>query len=237
LIGAILAGGKGSRTMHLSSETPKPLLLVYNKPIIVHQIEYMRKIGIKKIYIVVGYLKEKIMDYLGDGSKFKVDIEYIHQKHPEGSAHAVGLLEPHIKQNFLLFLGDICFRIKDFDINLLNKNASYLTCKEEEDLNAIKKNFAVMLNKKGEVIKVIEKPQNPTNNLKGCGIYIFTPKIFEAIKKTPRSDRSNEYEITDAIDNLIQLGNKVFPLEIISEYVNVNIPSDLDIANAPNNRT
>jgi len=231
LVGAIIAAGRGTRAKPLSINIPKSLLPICNKPIIVHQIEYMKEIEIKDIYIVVGYLKDQIINYLGNGSKLGVNIKYIEQKSPDGSGHAVGLLEPYIKQNFLLFLGDICIKVRGLKekINSLriNDGVTYLTCKRENDLKAVKKNFTIHLNKNGEVIKVIEKPKTPVTNLKGCGVYIFSPKIFDAIRITPRSGIRNEYEITHAVDNLIKMHHKVLPLEIIDWDMNITTPEDL----------
>lgn len=231
LVGAIIAAGRGTRAKPLSITTPKSLLPICNKPIIVHQIEYMKEIGIKDIYIVVGHLKDQIINYLGNGSKFGVNIKYIEQKSPEGSGHALGLLEPYIKQNFLLFLGDICIKVRGLrekiDSLRIDDDITYLTCKRENDLKAVKKNFTIHLNKHGEVIKVIEKPKTPITNLKGCGVYIFSPKIFDAVRITPRSEIRNEYEITDAVDNLIGMNHKVLPLEIIDWDMNITTPEDL----------
>jgi len=231
LVGAIVAAGRGERAKPLSINTPKSLLPICNKPIILHQITYMKEVGIKKIYIVVGYLKEKIIDYFGDGSKFGIDIKYVEQKTPEGSGHAVGLVEPYIKQNFLLFLGDICIKVRGLKDKIdsldINKDITYLTCKRENDLKAVKKNFTIHLDEHTKVIKVIEKPQDPITNLKGCGVYIFSPSIFDAIRTTPRSGIRNEYEITDAIDNLIRMGHVVLPLEIIDWDMNITTPEDL----------
>ena len=234
LAGAIIAGGRGTRLNPLSLTIPKALLPICNKPIIFHQIEYMKEIGVKDIYVVVGFLGEQIRSVLGNGSKLGVNIEYVSQKTPEGSGKATGLLENSIKTNFVLFLGDILIKLVNIKEHISKikeahaNNLNLLACVKEKELERIKQNFEIFLNEDGKVIKVNEKPQNPKTNLKGCGFYLFTPSIFKAINKTPKSLRRNEYELTDAIQLLIDdKTTTVKPLEVIDFDFNISSPEDL----------
>jgi len=229
--GAIIAAGKGSRIKPLSLMSHKSLLRVCNKPIIVNQIEVMRDIGIKNIYIVVGYLKEEIQSYLKDGRDFGVNITYVEQKNPRGIAHAVAQLESYIKNPFFIFLGDIVIKFRNLRraIDLLKeKNAgAVLITKKEKNIDLIKKNFSVILNKKQRVIRVIEKPHHPSNNLKGCGIYLFTPEIFDAIRRTPISQIRNEFELTDSIQIFIDDMRPVYSINDVEWDMNINTCKDL----------
>lgn len=233
LAGAIIAGGRGSRFNPVSLTIPKALLPICNKPIIIHQIDYLKELQVEDIFIVVGYLKEQIIEQLGDGSSLGVKIKYIAQDKPEGSAHAVGLLEDHINSNFVLFLGDISIKINRILKHLRHiyrahvANVSLLACKVEDDLDRLRQNFAIILDKNKRVLRVIEKPDEPPTKLKGCGIYLFTPKIFEAVRKTPRTGKRNEYELTNAIQTLIELGQPVYPIEIIDWDVNISSADEL----------
>jgi len=233
LVGAIIAGGRGSRFNPISLNIPKALLPICNKPIITYQIAYLKELGVEDIFIVVGYLKEKIIEELGDGSRFGVKIKYVVQEKPEGSGHAVGLLEGYINSNFILFLGDIAIKIKRLLKHIRHiykadkENISLLACKRENDLVRLQQNFAIILNNEGRVVKVIEKPDQPPTKLKGCGVYLFTPRIFNAIKNTPRSGKRNEYELTDAIQTLIDSGQPVYPIEIIDWDVNISSADEL----------
>jgi len=233
LVGAIIAGGRGSRFNPISLTMPKALLPICNKPIIIHQIDYLKELGIKDVYIVVGHLKEQIIEHLGDGRRFGVRIEYVAQDKPEGSGHAVGLLAPYIDSNFVLFLGDISIKIKRLFKHIRQiyrahqKNQTLLACKIEEDLSRLRQNFAIILEKSGEVKEVIEKPQQSQTMLKGCGVYLFTPEIFKAIKNTPRSGKRNEYELTCAIQTLINMEQVVFPIQIIDWDVNISSAEEL----------
>src|SRR5436305_1736592 len=105
--GVILAAGHGVRMQPFTERYPKPLLPICNKPQITHQIEIMRELGIKDIYILVGHRGYQIAEALGDGRSLQVRIQYVEQKEMLGIAHAVGQLESQVQKPFLLFLGDI----------------------------------------------------------------------------------------------------------------------------------
>lgn len=231
ITGVILSAGVGSRIMPLSFDTPKPLLPVCNKPIMQYQIEAMSAIGIKDIIVVVSYLKEKIIEYFSDGRWLNVNIRYIEQKKTLGIAHAVGQLENHVSGPFLLFLGDIFIVYRDLNkiIETFYKNgsATVLVVKKEDDPEYIKRNFAIHLNPDGTVKRVIEKPRYIINNLKGCGIYLFDLPIFDAIRRTPRTALRDEYEITNAIQILIEDGYPVHIADIVEWDMNITVPEDL----------
>ncbi len=110
----IMAGGKGTRIAQINSEVPKPMIPILDKPILQYQIECLSKQKITDIYIVVGHLGQVIIDYFGDGSKYNVNIQYIVEKEPLGTAGALFLLKDKINEDFILLNGDIIF---DIDIN------------------------------------------------------------------------------------------------------------------------
>src|SRR3989338_6127976 len=99
-LGVILAAGVCRRIKPLSLMIPKPLLPVCNKPIMQYQIEEMKNLGIKRIIIVIGHLKNKIRDYFKDGKNLGVEISYVEQRQALGIAHEVGQLENYIQSPF-----------------------------------------------------------------------------------------------------------------------------------------
>ncbi len=231
ITGVILSAGVGTRIKPLSFDTPKPLLPVCNKPIMQYQIEAMSAIGIRDFIVVVGYLKEKIMDYFGDGGRFNVKIRYIEQEKALGIAHAVGQLEGHIDGPFMLFLGDIFTIHRGLDkvIHTFHEKGSaiVLVVKKEKNPEYIKRNFAIQMNPDGTVRRVIEKPRYTINDLKGCGIYLFDLPIFDAIRRTPRTALRDEYEITNSIQILIEDGYPVHISEVVEWDMNITVPEDL----------
>lgn len=214
-----------------SDRHPKPLLPVCNRPMIVHQIEIMRDMGIRRIVVLVGHKGYEISKVLGDGSAFGVELRYVEQTTALGIAHAVGRLEPEINAPFLLFLGDIYFVPNHFErmFELFEEQGGggVLATKEEEDVEAIRRNFSMHVSPEGFVTRVIEKPRHATNRLKGVGIYLFDLSIFDAIRRTPRTALRDEYELTDAIQVMIDDGNRVRPANVIEQDINLTNPGDL----------
>ncbi len=231
IIGVILAAGKGTRMSPFTSRYPKPILTICNKPILFYQIEMMKQIGIETFIIVIGHLGHEIAQTCGDGSQWGVKIRYIEQQETLGIAHAVGKLEPYITSAFLLSLGDIFFLSNGLDkmFNRLKQNnaGAVLAVKREKDPNATKRNFSVIQDDSGRVRRVIEKPRYITNNLKGCGLYLFDQCVFDAIRRTPRTAMRDEYEITDTIQILVDDDLPVFAEEVIQWDMNVTFPRDV----------
>lgn len=231
IIGAILAGGRGTRMAPFSEHYPKPLLPVANKPLVQHQIEIMRKVGITDILLVVGHKGYEIARVFGDGSHLGVNIRYVEQTQMLGIAHAVGRLESQADRPILLFLGDIFFVPGDLNIMFQmfeeQHGGAVLAAKVESDPKAIQKNFAMILDDRGLVRRVIEKPRHAANNLKGVGLYLFDLTIFDAIRRTPRTAMRDEYEITESIQVMIDDGLPVRVAKCIEDDINVTNPGDL----------
>jgi dTDP-glucose pyrophosphorylase len=231
LMGAILAAGRGTRMAPFGDFYPKPLLPLGNKPLIEYQIETMRGLGIEEIAVLIGHKGYLITKVLGDGSRFGVRLHYVEQTQMYGIAHALGRLEPVLDRPFLLMLGDIYFIEKDLGemLRIFSERecACVLAAKMEPDPAAIRKNFAIQMDTDGRVTRVIEKPRHTTNRLKGVGLYLFDPVIFDAIRRTPRTAMRDEYELTDAIQVMIDDGNHTRVASCVEDDINLTSPADL----------
>ena len=229
--GMILAAGTGKRMLPFSEDYPKPILPICNKPLIQYQIEIMHSLGIREVVVLVGHKGFQISKVLGDGSRFGVRIRYVEQTVMLGIAHAVGRLEPHLNNPFLLFLGDIFFVPGDMELMFRlfeeQNGGAVLGTKEETDPEAIRLNYSVVLNQDGFATRVIEKPRHAPNSMKGVGIYLFDPAIFDAIRRTPRTAMRDEYEITDSIQVMIHDGYPVRPANSVRQDINLTAPVDL----------
>ena len=229
--GVILAAGKGTRIQPFSDLLPKPLLPILGKPLLVWQIEAMRAIGVEQITVVIGHLGHLVARTLGDGSDYGVRLAYVEQQEMLGIAHAVGQLEPHVEEPFLLFLGDIFFETEDLGemVALFERDGvdAVLAVKPESDRDSIRRNFTVDVDGSGFVRRVIEKPRHPRTDVKGCGLYLFDPAVFDAIRRTPRTALRDEYELTDSIQIFIDWGYGVVPAPIVREDLNLSMPGDL----------
>ena len=215
--GIILHGGHGTRLRPLTHTGPKQLLPIANKPMSQCCLEAISETGIKEIAIVIGGIgSNKVREYYGDGVKFGVKVTYIEQDKPRGIAHAIRLCKDFINnEKFLVFLGDNIIQksITDFVNNFKNSDydATVLLCEVD---NPSRFGIADIENEK--ILKITEKPKNPTSNLAVTGIYLLTPLIFEIIDNLKPSWR-NELEITDALDNLLRQNNNI-SFERITDY-------------------
>jgi dTDP-glucose pyrophosphorylase len=232
ITGIILAAGKGSRMQPFSDFCPKSVLPIMGKPIVVHQLEMMRELGIRRVVIVVGHLGYQLVNAVSRSSVASdLKVDYVDQKETLGIAHALGTLEPHVDGASLMFLGDIYF-ITDRLAEMMKLYedpdvGAVLAAKVESDPKAVSRNFAVYENDAGFVTRVIEKPRHARTDLKGCGLYLFGPEIFDAIRRTPRTAMRDEYEITDSIQILINDDVGVRAARVIDDDLNLTIANDL----------
>jgi len=236
LVGVILAAGKGTRMMPFSVKYPKPILPICNKAILEYQIDHLKALGITKLIVVISHLGYQIAKYFGDGRSLGVDITYVEQKDTLGIAHALGQVEAHVKSPFVLFLGDIFFETNNLERmvemhreGIGDQQASVLAVKREDDEERIKRNFAIILEEgtMDRVERVIEKPRYVHDEIKGCGLYLFDLHIFDAIRRTPRTAMRDEYELTEAIQILVDDGYPVRIAEVVVDDINLSYPFDL----------
>jgi dTDP-glucose pyrophosphorylase len=235
LIGLIAAAGKGMRLHPDTEYLPKPLLKIDGIPILQRNIELMRdSLGIRQIYILVGYKKEMIVDAFGDGKKFGVAISYIIVDNIEqGLAEGVYLAKEKIHDIFCLILGDeVYYRSNHSEmLELLEKDFSAVCAiKEVKSPFVIKKNYSVEIDN-GQIISLVEKPEIIKNNYLGCGTYLLKPDFFDFIKITPPSLKTKRVELIDVINLVAQKTGKVYPFMLKGEYVNVNNIDSYNLAN------
>lgn len=208
--GVILHGGAGTRLRPLTYSGPKQLIPVANKPVSQYALEDLVSSGIADIAIILGEtFPELVREHYGDGSKFGAKITYIYQGKPLGIAHAVGLCEEFVGgEKFVVYLGDNMLQrgIKRYLEKFLSGNYDAMVLlKEVED----PRRFGVaQFDERGRLVRLVEKPKEPPSKYALVGVYFFTPVIFDAIKKLKPSWRG-EYEITDAIQMLIDWGCNV----------------------------
>lgn len=232
LVGVILAAGRGTRLHPLNLEDPRPLLPICNQPIIWYQLEDMRRVGIGEVFVVVAHVDEQMSRVLARAEReLGLRIHHIDQGRTLGIAHAVLQLEKHISSPFLVFLGDIFIaapRLNEMVALFRERQAgAVLAVKRESDPAAISRNFAIYLDEDGRVTRVVEKPRVVQTDLKGCGLYLFSPDMFDALRRTPRSAHRDEYEITDAVQIFIDQGFDVHPSEAVDRDAHLMVACDL----------
>ncbi len=195
----ILAAGMGKRLRPITLKIPKPLIKIGKKPILQHNIESLEKSGISEIALVIGYKKERIIEFAEDYSKNRsLKFTFIEQKEQLGTGHALKLCKGFTgNDNFILLMGDDLY--SENDVKNMAKKDRYACIAAAETKTPEK--FGVLEVKNNFLIGIEEKPSKPKSNLINTGLYKFTPEIYEALKSIKKSARG-EYELPDAISIL-----------------------------------
>jgi len=206
--GVILAAGKGSRLYPITHHIAKPLLPMANRITLDYAFERLKEIGVTDICVVVGENEQEMKTALGDGSAFGVSLSYVRQVEPKGLAHAVGFAKDFVAgEPFVLYLGDAIY---SHDFKAIAQKFTASGC---ANLNVVKpvedpRRFGVANVEGDRIVKLVEKPQNPESNLAMAGLYFFGPQIWSVLPSLQPSARG-EYEITDAIQMLVDQGESV----------------------------
>ncbi|MDZ4721286.1 MAG: glucose-1-phosphate thymidylyltransferase [Roseiflexaceae bacterium] len=209
--GLVLSGGKGTRLRPITYTSAKQLVPVANKPVLFRVIEAIRDAGINEIGIVIGETGPEVQAAVGNGDRWGVRIEYIPQEAPLGLAHAVKIARPFLGDDrFVMFLGDNCIQggisplIKQFGESDYNAQIVLKQVPNPQQFGVAE------LDSQGQILRLVEKPREPKSDLALVGIYMFDKSIWDAVEAIKPSGRG-EYEITDAIQWLVEHGRRVFP--------------------------
>ncbi len=220
----ILAAGEGSRMRPLTYTRPKVMLPIANKPILEHLLMAAARAGISEFILVVGYHDEQVRDYFGNGERWQLKIDYLTQRKRRGTADAIRRVRASIDGKFLVMNGDIITSSEDI-INLTNRSDNAIGVKDVDDVSGL----GVVEVRGGQITQIYEKTVRPPSNIANTGLYLLTPDIFDAIARTPKSPRG-EYEITDSLRLMIEMGQRIAPQEI-SYWLDFSYPWDLLSAN------
>ena len=202
----ILAGGKGTRLRPLTYAVPKPLLPIGRKPILEIIIEQLRESGFVDIILTVQYKAELIEAYFRDGSSFDVNVTYIREKGPSGTAGPLRLAEHLFTEPFVTMNGDLLTKL-DFGMMYqahLEKSAELTVGMVNY---TIKLPYGLIDMQDGRITKIQEKPD--FNYSVNAGIYVVSPSALDAIPK------GEFFDMPDLIQKLIDQGRnvEVYPIK------------------------
>ncbi|MEQ8195995.1 MAG: nucleotidyltransferase family protein [Rhodospirillales bacterium] len=200
----VMAGGFGTRLHPLTEETPKPMLPVGGRPLMEYTIKQLRNVGIKKVNIATHFRPDKIIDHFGDGSDIGVDLNYVNEMSPLGTAGALGLVEEW-RGTLLMINGDI---LTNVDFNAMHRfhqehQAILTVAVRQYDLQIP---YGVIESNDSFVVDITEKPE--AKFLVNAGIYLIEPSARTHLPKEER------FDMTDLIKKLIADGQPVacFPI-------------------------
>lgn len=212
----IPVAGIGKRLRPHTHTAPKGLLHVAGKPILGHILDALKQVKIDEVIFIIGFMGEQIVEYVKKNYKFKS--KFIQQKELKGLGYAIWLASPEIKTNepVLIVLGDTIF---ETDLSpVLEGKFDALGTKKVKD----PRRFGIVEMKRGFAKKLVEKPDKPTSNQAVVGVYYiksaetFKQSLEEMIKK--RIMTKNEYQLTDALQLMIDKGVKFKTFEITGWY-------------------
>ncbi len=209
----ILAAGKGTRLRPLTDGTPKPMLPIHGKPLIGYIIDGLILAGVREFYIVVGYLREQVEQYISSRTTRRVKFFPINQENVNGTGGATLLAKGVINAPFVLTYADILVshaaykRLIDIARTLPNSAHALLVNPVEDPSRGAAVYFK---NNSDSVEKIIEKPPPGTSLTKwnNAGCYVLAPRIFPDIEATPLSPRG-EVEITATLQMVLNRGGQI----------------------------
>lgn len=217
----LMAGGLGSRLMPLTEETPKPMLDVGGKPVLETILENFIKHEFRHFYISVNYKADMVMEYFGDGRRWDVEIRYLHEDSPLGTAGPLGLIDVTGKEPILVMNGDLVTHVNFRDLfNYHRQQNSIATmCVRECDFQVP---YGVVDIEDNRIKNIDEKPVHKF--FVNAGIYVLDPSLIGLIPK------GRSFDMTDLFESVIKAGHGVAGFPIHEYWLDIGRVDDLDRA-------
>ncbi len=179
----ILAGGEGTRLRPLTSNVPKPIVRLVDRPFISFMLEWLRGHGVDDVILSCGFMAERVRSVLGDGSGLGIRLRYVEEPEPRGTAGAVKLAEPMLDERFLMLNGDV---LTDIDLGAQIAQHEATGARATLALVAVDDPSAyglVVLDEQQRVSDFVEKPSSGSlpSNLISAGAYVLEREIFELV--------------------------------------------------------
>lgn len=213
----IPVAGAGTKLRPHTYTQPKALIPIAGKTVLAIIVEQLEDAGVKDFVFVLGYLGDKIQDYVEENFP-NINARFVYQNERLGLGHAILLTKEHVfNDEIVIVLGDtVC----EYDVKeMLNLPASCLCVKRVDD----PRSFGVAeIDEEGKIIRVVEKPQIPKSNMALVGIYKIreTALMFECLETNVREGLRNrdEFHLTDALECMIQKGAAFQPLKVLNWF-------------------
>ena len=217
----ILAGGFGERLRPLTEFTPKPLLKVGNRPVLDVLVEQVASYGFRNFLIAVYYQAESIEGYFGNGNRLGVNIKYLREPMPLGTAGAIRLAQEHLKAPFLVVNGDLLTRVNFehlLDFHILQNVDITVAVKEYE----VRIPYGVVQLLNGEVCALDEKPCK--SYFVNAGIYALNPSVLAL------APERQHYDMTDLVHAALEAKRKVGGFPIHEYWLDIGVHEDYERA-------
>jgi len=227
LTGVVLAAGVGTRLRPLTLTRPKPLLPVAGQTLLDHNLAKLAHAGAKEAIVVAAAGDRAIPRALGR-ERFGMPVHCVVQPEPKGTGHALSLVARFVRGTFLLNFSD---NVTAWDMSkLLARHRRTGACATLALFHAADPRRHGVAEIRGDrIVRLVEKPEHPATDLASAGMFVLEPIIFEALGHLV--DTGGEMHIVDAVQHLIDQGQRVSYSVLNAWRRNVNTPSDLLEAN------
>ena len=207
--------GKGTRLRPHTHLTPKPMLKVAGRPVMDYVMDRLEGLPVSELIFITGHLKEQVEAYAT--TRYKVPSRFVEQKVQDGTAGAVDLARPFVKEDVLIVFVDTVF---EADLTLIQRTKAdgIIWAKEVEDYQRF---GVVVTDAQGYMTKIVEKPKEPISRLANIGLYYMRDTValfagIDAVKGAPKN--KGEYYLTDAFQHMIEHGRKIQTAEVGGWY-------------------
>lgn len=217
----IMAGGQGMRLRPITESIPKPMVDIGGMPLLGRQIERLSKAGLRRIYLSLNYLGHVIEEHFGDGSEFGLDIRYLRETQPLGTAGALTLLPERPSRPILVMNGDILTTSDFGSLHAFHHSHGADVTVAAVDYR-ISIPFGVIHTDGPFVSNIVEKPSQ--RFLCNAGIYAVSPA---ALDRVPQGHPSN---MTDLIESCVRSGRRVAVFPVHEYWSDIGTPADLESA-------
>lgn len=214
----LMAGGEGKRLRPLTESTPKPLLMVGEKPIIEYNIDRLKNVGVKNIHLSVNYLADQLVDYFGDGIGKSLNIKYVKEDKPLGTIGSILLVEHFDHDDIIVMNSDLLTNIDFTDFFKFYKE-------NEADMAVAATSYHVdvpyavlEVNEKNSVKSLKEKPRYTYYS--NAGIYILKKEILKMIPE------NQFFDITDLMDRILEMNLKLITYPINGYWLDIGKHED-----------
>ncbi len=222
LTAVVMAGGSGTRLRPLTDDRPKPMLPMGDRPLLEHIVDRLRMAGIRRLNITRHYKGNVIEDHFGDGRDFGVDIRYVDEKKPLGTAGALSLMEAS-DEPLLVINGDI---VTNVDLRAMldfhGEHRADMTVAVRQQEFTIP--YGVVEMDGVELVGILEKPTD--RHMINAGIYLLSAGVSRQVPA------GQHYDMTDLIQDLISKGLTVIGFPIQEYWIDIGQPEDYQKAQA-----
>jgi len=217
----LMVGGLGTRLRPLTTDIPKPMLKVGNRPILETIILNFKQYGFSNIILSVNYKADIVREYFGNGKEFGVKIEYVYEDKRMGTAGALSLMRDKLNESFFVMNGDLLTNVNfEHFLNFHLENKSFATMGVREYEQQIP--FGVINQENGEIKSIVEKPKQ--RYYVNAGIYILEPEVLQSIP-------NNEfYDMPTLFSNLIKLNKRPVSFPVHEYWLDIGQVKQLEQA-------